>query len=119
MNLVQLIIIVICVFSLLRLFIRFKRKELSLRETLAWGALWFAIGIVVLLPSITSFIAFELGVGRGVDVVIYFSVIVIFYILFRIFVWQKKIERDITKIVRFISLKEKHNGNSNKRKIRE
>ncbi|MCX6811163.1 MAG: DUF2304 domain-containing protein [Candidatus Berkelbacteria bacterium] len=119
MNLVQLIIVAISVFSLLKLSIKFKRKELSLKEAFAWGVLWLIIAIVVLLPNITSIIALELGVGRGVDAVIYFSVIVIFYILFRVFIWQKKIERDITKIVRYISIDEKYHENSNKRKNRK
>jgi hypothetical protein len=45
-------------------------------------------------------------VGRGVDLVIYISVLILFYLIFRTLVRLDKIEKDITKIVREVALKD-------------
>ncbi|PIP17923.1 MAG: DUF2304 domain-containing protein [Parcubacteria group bacterium CG_4_10_14_0_8_um_filter_35_7] len=105
--LIQLIIILFIFFALWRVILRFKAKDLRARELVFWFIFWILVGVVVLLPETTSFVAERLGVGRGADVIIYFSIIVIFYIIFQIFIRLEHIERNIAKIVREIAL-EKH-----------
>jgi hypothetical protein len=56
-------------------------------------------------PESTSYLANILGVGRGADLIIYLSVIVIFYLLFRVFIRLNKIDSEITKITRKDALK--------------
>ncbi|MFN3605542.1 MAG: DUF2304 family protein [Leptonema sp. (in: bacteria)] len=47
-------------------------------------------------PESTSFLARVLGVGRGADVIIYFSIILIFYFIFYLTLKLRKIEKEIS-----------------------
>ncbi|MBU1180399.1 DUF2304 domain-containing protein [Patescibacteria group bacterium] len=101
--LIQYILLIIIVFILAQVARKFKARKISLREFLFWLIFWLAVGAVILLPQITSFLAEKLGVGRGADLVVYASLIFVFYMLFRLFVRQEKVERDISKIVEEIA----------------
>lgn len=100
MNLIQFIIFTFIAFVIFKVFSKFKGKNLTLIELFGWVAFWLAVAAIIALPQSTGFFAKILGVGRGTDVVIYISIIVIFYLIFKIQVRFEKIERDITKIVR-------------------
>lgn len=88
-----------------RTILSFKKKKISFGNLLFWLGLWTSILIVVLLPKTTNFLAKMFGVWRGTDVAVYLSILLIFYLIFRIFVKLEKIESDITTIVRKIALK--------------
>jgi hypothetical protein len=90
--------------------LRYKDKIISLQEFVLWTIFWFMVGFVVILPETTSLIANLVGVGRGVDLVIYLSILILFYLVFRILVRLDKIDKDVTKIVRTIALKEKESA---------
>ena len=83
---------------------RGRQNAMSRVATFLWAALWVAAAIVVLMPSVASAFASLLGVGRGVDAVMYVSVIALFTLVFRIFLRLDKIDRDITLLVRKASL---------------
>jgi hypothetical protein len=72
----------------------------------AWSALW-ALGLAfVLFPDLTSIVASAVGVGRGVDVVVYAAIILLFYLVFRIYLRLDRMEREITVLVRQLSVDE-------------
>lgn len=97
---IQAVIIAIAAIALGGAIRRFSRREISLRRLLAWVVLWSAAAVVVLVPRTSERLAAALGVGRGVDVVIYLSIALLFYLQYRLFSRLDRIERDITKIVR-------------------
>lgn len=86
---------------------RSKQGALSRLGAFAWSALWFAAIVVVLRPEVATFFASLLGVGRGADAVIYVSIIALFYLVFRIFLRLDKLDRDLTSLVRKVSLEER------------
>jgi hypothetical protein len=61
--------------------------------------------VVFWQPATASYLANFLGIGRGADLIVYLSVVVIFYLLFKIFVRINKIEKEITKVVREDAIK--------------
>ncbi len=65
------------------------------------------VGAAILMPRATVFLANYLGVGRGADLVVYASLIFVFYMIFRLFARQKNLEKDISKIVEEIAKKGK------------
>lgn len=65
-----------------------------------WLVFWLFAGIAVLYPNSTQVIAGYLGIGRGADLVLYVSLAVIFYLLFKLHVKIEVVGRDITKVVR-------------------
>jgi hypothetical protein len=105
MTLIQYILAIIVIFIFWQTVKKFRERSISLREFLFWVIFWAAIAVVILLPQATIFLANYLGVGRGADLVIYASLIFVFYMIFRLFVRQEKIERDISKIVEEIAKK--------------
>ncbi|MFH1173296.1 MAG: DUF2304 family protein [bacterium] len=105
--LIQGLIVIAIILIAASIFGQYRANRIALKELIFWTLLWLAIGIVALLPQTINLLADYVGVGRGVDVAIYISLLVIFYIIFRIFVRFDKLEKDISKIVRHLALEEK------------
>lgn len=105
--LVQIVALIIIIFALSRVYLRFKNNKSSIKEVIFWTTIWILIAIVVFLPQTMTYLARMLGVGRGVDVVIYLGLLVLVYWQFRNNARAEKIEQDISKIVRDIALKKK------------
>jgi len=102
--LIQIILLIFIIYAVLKVALRYRDKVISLQEFLVWTLFWFMVAFVVILPETTSLVASFVGVGRGVDLVIYVSILILFYLAFRILVRVDKIEKDVTKIVRKIAL---------------
>jgi hypothetical protein len=106
MLLIQIFILAFVAFALWRTVGRFRAGELKLSALILWSLFWLALAVATVLPQSTSWLASVVGVGRGVDVVIYLAIIVLFYLVFRIFLRLEKIEHDITLVVRERGLRE-------------
>lgn len=102
----QILFIFFVLFVLSRIVLRWRDGSISLGEFLFWLLLWCVIALIVLLPQTSSFLARLLGVGRGVDAVVYISIVILFYAIFRIVVKLEFIEHEITLMVRKSALKE-------------
>src|SRR6056297_3673331 len=107
MILFQAILILFIVVIIARLVIRFKNEDINLINFLVWLFLWLAIVGVVIFPESINFLARTLGIGRGVDVAIYFSLILIFYFIFYLTVRIRSLENKITKLARKMALNKK------------
>ena len=104
MSLIQIFIIIFIAYVIYRLAMKLRKRELSIQLFLLWLVFWIIVGLIIVLPQTTQILADWLGVGRGVDVVIYTSIVVLFYIVFRIYSRIEKIERDITYLIKDISI---------------
>lgn len=104
----QIIIIFFALFVLVRVLVRYIQKTISFKEWLFWTILWIASGVAAALPATTDQLAFTLGLetGRGVDLAVYSSIPVLFYIIFRLYTRLDQMEKNITKIVRAIAVKD-------------
>lgn len=107
MSFIQFLIVALTLFIIIKTILSFKKRSISFKSLLFWGALWSVILTVFILPQTANYLAAILGLGRGADVAVYFSIILIFYLIFRIFVRLEKIESDITAIIGEIALSEK------------
>ena len=106
MSIFQIIVLILIVFVAGKAVARFYRREISLALLIVWLALWLAMAAIVIFPGIVNYLANLAGVGRGVDLVIYFSIFILFYALFMLNLRLAKIEKNITKIVRKIAVGE-------------
>ena len=106
--LIQIITIIIVLYLLTRIVNQLRKKQITLKEALLWSLLWFGVGVVVLYPKLTDQLASYIGLqsAKGIDLVVYLAVGLVFYLVFRIFVRIERMEHDITKIVRQVALKE-------------
>lgn len=107
MLLIQIILNFIIIFFIVNLLSKLRRGELSTISFIFWLIFWLAGIIIINWPESTFFLARILGIGRGADVIIYFSIILIFYFIFYFSIKLRKIEKEITTLVRKISLEEK------------
>lgn len=72
-----------------------------------WSLFWVVVVVLVWQPSLTDRIAALLRVGRGADVISYLSLILIFYLIFKVFIKLERIDQDITSLVRSMAIIEK------------
>jgi len=84
--------------------LRLREKILSTQVAFFWIIVWIAALVGILLPATTSKLAQFFGVGRGVDVIVYISLTLLFYLVFRIYVMIEDLRHEITEIVRHIAL---------------
>lgn len=107
--LIQVIAAIFTLFALSRAYLRFKERKLSSFAFIFWMLVWVAGVLAILLPDVTTRIAKIFGIGRGVDVILYASIVIIFYLLFRIYIKIEDTQREITELTRKVALGDKNN----------
>ncbi len=101
----QLIAAAFVIFAISRVYLRYKERKLSSFSFIFWTFVWLAGISSIIYPDMTTKFASLIGVGRGVDAVLYASIVVIFYLIFRIYIKIEDTQREITEVVRKIALK--------------
>ncbi len=104
LGLLQLLIVLFALFALTRVILRYREKQITTTEFLLWIIIWISLVIVSAAPELLSLPSRLLGIGRGVDVIIYLGLIGLFYLVFRLFVNLENQKRELTKLVREIAL---------------
>jgi hypothetical protein len=112
--LIKLIITIFILFVSSRVFLKYKKREITIQEFLGWLVFWLLVLGATFWPKFTDLIASKVGVSRGADLLVYLSIIVLFFAVFKIIVKLKKIDRDITKIVREVALDKTNDKDNNK-----
>ena len=104
-QIIATIIILIIFYQLVKKFIKDKA---SLTKIIFWILFWGISLIIIWLPKETiDNIGGIFGVGRGIDVLVYLSIILLFYSNFKQTEKIDKLEKEITKLVREIAKLEK------------
>jgi small membrane protein len=105
MNIVQILIIIFVLFAWSRAFLRLRGKNISIGEFSFWSFIWLAVIFMDLFPDVISGLSTYLGIGRAVDLLMYVSVILLFYLMFRLYVKMDIQSKELTKLVREIAIK--------------
>ena len=109
MELIQIIILAFSIFALSRVFINLGDKNLSKLESIFWSLFWTLAIIVTLFPKLLTQVSFFFGIERGVDLIIYLTIILLAYLIFRLYAKITHIEKNVTKIIRRIAIKNENN----------
>ena len=104
LTVIQIILVLFIFFALTRVILRLRDKIISPKMAIFWSAIWLAALTGVLLPKTTTELASIFGVGRGVDVIVYISLALLFYMVFRIYVMIQDVRQEITSIIRKVAL---------------
>jgi hypothetical protein len=107
--LLQIIITILVILSWWSIIQRKRAAKITWSQAVTWLVLWLAVLIVFWYPDLSSRLANILGIGRGADLIIYLSILVIFYMLFQLYLRLDKINSDVTKVVRRVGLDEAQN----------
>jgi len=101
----QFLAFIIIFYFLFRLFWQKKKNEISRNEFIFWLIFWAVSMLLILfIKKIDQLVANFGFTASGIDVLLYASVIIIFYLIFRLRLRMEKIERNLTKIIREITL---------------
>lgn len=101
----QIIFSLFALFAIVSVWSKKRIGLLSAGGTIFWIIFWFLAVVFVWWPNSTVRLANFFGIGRGSDLVLYVSLAVIFYLLFKTHIKIEEINRNITKVVRDKSLK--------------
>ncbi|MBL7053801.1 DUF2304 domain-containing protein [Patescibacteria group bacterium] len=104
MILIQAFLILFILFIVFKLINKLKNNQIKITAFLGWLVFWILSLVIIIYPESSSYFARILGVGRGVDLIIYLAIILLFYFIFYITIRLRVIEQQITEIVRKISL---------------
>lgn len=113
---IQIVLVLFSFFALTRVYLRLREKVISPKTAFFWILIWIAALIGTLLPKTTTQIASIFGVGRGVDVIVYISLVLLFYLVFRIYVMIQDIRHEITSVIRKVALRDAPRSSSRKNK---
>jgi hypothetical protein len=105
----QIIALIIIAFFLSRLGWQKKKKNIRSREFLFWLVFWLAAaGAILALKQIDGFLSGLGFSGKGIDVLFYLAVILLFYLVFKIRLRIENMEKNITEIAREIAINYKN-----------
>ena len=107
MEILQIIGIAFGLFAIIKSAFKFKKNKIPLSELIFWTVVWASMIGLALFPAPITLIANYVGIGRGVDLAIYLSIILLFYLVFKIFMKIDKQRTDTTRLVREIALNKK------------
>jgi len=96
---------VIIIFFVSRLLWQKRTNQLNAAEFSFWFMFWVIAALaVIFLREIDSLVRYLGFTASGINFLLYLAVVVLFYFIFRLRIRLAKMEGEITKIVRKISL---------------
>ncbi len=101
---IQILVTIFSVLVIAKALSKFQKKEVHGRTVLVWSLFWIVVIFLVWQPDLTNYLAAFLQVTRGADAVFYLSIVIMFYLFFRMFEKLERIDADITTLVREVAL---------------
>lgn len=105
MEIFQILIIIFAVFALSRVYLQRKAKNFSVNEFIFWSLIWLFLIAVSFSVALLQTLADFLGISRGVDLLIYGGITVLFYMVYRLYAKIDQQQQEITKLVTEVAIK--------------
>jgi len=106
MTLIQILLVLFALFAWSRAFLRLRNKIMNIGEFVFWSIIWLAVIVIGILPGILSGVSAVLGINKGLDLAVYVSIVLLFYLMFRLYVGLDNQNKQITKLVREIAIRD-------------
>lgn len=100
---IQYVATAIIAIIIIQQIVKFVKDRPTFFKTFVMTIFWSMVLVLIWFPEIMGWLGEITGVGRGVDVLIYLSIIFLFYYVLRQNSKIDKLEKDITKLVREIA----------------
>ncbi|MFQ5620555.1 MAG: DUF2304 domain-containing protein [Candidatus Nanoarchaeia archaeon] len=104
---IQILAIVFALFAISRTYLRLREGKLKVSQFVFWVVLWLGVVVLAFIPQTASYVSVYLGISRPIDAVIYGSIVLLFYLIFRLYVMLSDIEKTITQLVTDLALRKK------------
>ena len=117
---IRLLVWIIGLLTLYSIFVKFRKKEI----TFGWFSFWFLLwaGIIGLVSHayVADRIAIfmGLGTGRGVELALFLAILIVLYLMFRLYLKLTELESQISEIVKNIALMNVKKGPKKKKYYR-
>ena len=79
---------------------------ISRKDGILWSAIFIIAGLAMAMPDMTTRVAKLVGIGRGADLMLYCSIIVMMIGFFMVYVRLRRLRRDMTLLVRRLAIYE-------------
>ncbi len=106
----QLMLIVFVLFAASRAILQFRGGTIRFGALIFWLSIWTIALIAIFSPDETTRFARIVGIGRGVDIIVYVSISILFYLTFRLHVYMEDLRTHMSELIREISLQEVKKG---------
>lgn len=106
-TIIQILMIIFASFAWSRAALRLKDKSISIGGFVFWSLIWLFVIVFAALPAAFGWISTFFGIGRPTDLAIYISIILLFYLMFRLYVRLDRQNQEMTKLVREIATSKK------------
>ena len=110
---IQVIAIIFAIFALIKIILRLRKKKLTINEFIFWASIWVILIILSIFPDISHNIASFFGFGRGLDFFMVASILLILYLILRIFIKLEELDSKITRLARNMTLEKSRTDNKN------
>lgn len=98
--LIRIIVTLFCVLVIANVAVRFRRRQIRFSLFVLWSLLWIGVAATANWSSSSDWLAHMMGMGRGMDLLVFLSILAIFYALYRVYSKVEKVERKLTQAIR-------------------
>lgn len=106
MSAIQIVLTAIFGFLVLRVLLITRRGRIRWPRALFWVVVWSTGLLAVWFPQGTTRFAQLIGVGRGADAILYLSIALLSYLVFRLYVLLDRQEQAMTRLVSELALRD-------------
>ncbi len=102
----QVIALILIIIFIWRLVSQKNKKQINQNEFSLWLIFWLLGAIAIIFIKQIDSLVGQLGFsGAGINFLLYIAIIILFYLIFKLRLKIAKLEKQITEIVRKITLK--------------
>lgn len=102
---ITLILAIVALAMIFRTSYNYVKKDIHTGEFLLWFFAWLGLFVLASIPKISTILASQVGLSRGIDLIVIISIIVLFYTNYGLYKKLDKQEKEFTQLVRKISKK--------------
>lgn len=101
----QAAVLIVAALHIARVIFLWRKRKIEVSVALFWVMIWAAIVFVAFDTQTLNALTTAVGIGRTVDLAMYIGILILLYVVFQLNMKVNRLERQLTKLVREISLK--------------
>ncbi len=102
----QGILTTFAVIAIARTLRQYQAQKVSVYWFTVWALFWIGVCAVAISPQTTDIVADWVGVERGADLIVYISIIILYYAMYRVLMRLERQNRELTDLVRSLAVSE-------------
>lgn len=104
MMFIQIIGVVLAVIALAATIYRLYSQAMSLMQFVLWGIIWVSLLLTAVFPRYVINMGESLGIDKFLNAMVYLSIIVLLYLVFKLYLKIDRTEKEITALVREMAI---------------